>query len=91
MLEKDQIVRLLAPVKGWPAREAQSLEGAARMILGSPYWQIPADTYKIIDKNETYSLLAVYKNRRTSWNNRYLALNMKLLEQAELGSEESTR
>jgi hypothetical protein len=88
MLDKDRIFHLLTPVKGWPAREAQNLEDAARMILGSPYWLIPEDTYKIIDKNETYSLLAVYKDGRISWNNRYLALNMKLMEQVEWVSEE---
>ena len=90
MIEKDLIFHLLAPVKGWPAREAQTLEDAGKMILGSPYWQIPEDTYKIIDKNETYSLLAVYKNGRISWNNRYLALNLKLMDHVQWVSEEST-
>ncbi|UCH98105.1 MAG: hypothetical protein JSV88_14980 [Candidatus Aminicenantes bacterium] len=89
MIERDKIYNLLAPVKGWPAREAKTLEEASHMILGSPYWQIPEDTYKIIDKNETYSLLAVYKNGRISWDKRYLALNMKLIEKIELVSEKS--
>jgi hypothetical protein len=83
MIEKDRIFHLTAPIKGWPVREAQSLAEATKMILGSPYWQIPRDTYKIIDNNETYSLVAVYKNGKISWSNRYLAINMKLLDQAE--------
>jgi hypothetical protein len=80
MIEKNNIYNLVSSVKGWPVREVETLEEASQVILGSPYWQIPEDTYKIIDKNETYSLLAVYRDGRTSWNKRYLALNMKLVD-----------
>jgi hypothetical protein len=83
MLEKDKIYKLLTPVKGWPVKEAETLEEAAGVILGSPYWDIPVDTYKVIDKNETYSLLAVYKEGRISMQNRYLATNMKLTDKIE--------
>ena len=90
MIEKNNVYKLVSPVKGWPIREAETLEEASHVILGSPYWQIPEDTYKILDKNETYSLLAVYKDGRISWNKRYLALNMKLVDKTELVREEST-
>jgi hypothetical protein len=83
MIEKNNVYNLVSPVKGWPVREAETLEEASQVILGSPYWQIPEDTYKIIDKNETYSLLAVYKDGRISLNKRYLALNMKLVGHIE--------
>ena len=83
MIEKDRIFHLIVPIKGWPARAAQSLGEASKMIFGSPYWQIPQDTYKIVDMNETYSLVAVYKDGKISWNNRYLALNMKLQAHVE--------
>ena len=89
MIEKDNVYKLLATIKGWSVREAQTLEDASRMILGSPYWQIPEDTYKIIDKNETYSLLARYKDGRISWDNRYLAVNMKLADHLRPLEEDS--
>jgi len=79
-IEKEQVYSLKTTIKGWPVREAHTLEEASKMILGSPYWQIPEDTYKIIDKNETYSLLARYQKGRISWANRYLAINMKLVD-----------
>lgn len=90
MIHINGVYNLLAPIKGWPVREAKKLEEASRMILGSPYWQIPQDLYKVIDKNETYSLLAVYREGRISWNKRYLALNMKLVDHIEPVKEEST-
>jgi hypothetical protein len=80
IIEKNKIYNLMAPLKGWPVKEAEDLQEAAQMILGSPYWDIPQDIYRVIDKNETYSLLAVYRNGRTSFDDRYLALNMKLSE-----------
>lgn len=80
MIEKDKRYRLLSPIKGWPVQEASDLDEATQMILGSPYWDIPGDIYKVLDKNETYCLLAVYKDGRISMNDRYLALNMILQE-----------
>lgn len=80
MMEVNKIYNLVAPLKGWPVKEAETLEEATQMILGSPYWDIPQDTYKIIAKNEIYSLLAVYKDGKTSLENRYLVINMKLLD-----------
>ena len=83
VIEKNKIYTLTAPLKGWPVQEAQDMEEASRMILGSPYWDIPQDVYKVIDKNETYSLLAVYRKGKTSIEKRYLAVNVKLIEQSE--------
>ena len=83
MIEINSIYKLSTSVKGWPVKEAETLEEAAGVILGSPYWDIPEDTYKVIDKNETYSLLAVYKEGRISTQNRYLVTNMKLTDNIE--------
>jgi hypothetical protein len=41
MIEKNNIYKLTSPLKGWPVHEAEDLEEASRMILGSPYWDIP--------------------------------------------------
>ena len=83
MIETDKIYNLLIPFKGWPVKEAETLAEAARMILGSPYWEIPRDTYRIIEKNEIYSLLAVYNEGKTSFENRYLATNIELADKIE--------
>ena len=88
MIEKNKIYKLISPLKGWPVHEAEDLEEAARMILGSPYWNIPQDVYKVIDKNETYSLLAVYRKGKTSFDKRYLAVNMKLITNVQPVSED---
>ncbi len=80
MIEINKVVKLISHVKGWPAQEARSIDEAAHMILGSPYCDIPEDIYKVMDKNETYSLLAVYRDGKTSITNRYMAVNMKLIE-----------
>jgi len=78
MIEKEKIYTLSQPIKGWPVEDADTLEEAVAVIFGSPYWDIPDDCYKVLDKNETYSLLAVYKDKRTSMDKRYLAVNAKL-------------
>ena len=83
MIDKEKVYNLTSPLKGWPVQEAQDLEEASRLILGSPYWDIPQDVYKVIDKNETYSLLAVYKKGRASFEKRYLAVNVRLIEKIE--------
>lgn len=89
MIEKNKIYRLISHLKGWPVQEAENLEEASRMILGSPYWNIPQDVYKVIDKNETYSLLAVYRKGKTSFDKRYMAVNMKLIEKIQpVGEDE---
>jgi len=88
MIEKNEIYKLISPLKGWPVHEAEDLEEASQMILGSPYWDIPQDIYKVIDKNETYSLLAVYKNGKTSFEKRYLAVNVRLVEKIEPAGED---
>ncbi len=80
MIEINQIYKLVNPLKGWAVEDSRSLEEATEMILGSPYWDIPEDCYKVLDKNETYSLLAVYENGRISPEKRYLAVNIKLIE-----------
>jgi hypothetical protein len=88
MIEKNKIYKLISPLKGWPVHEAEDLEEASRMILGSPYWDIPQDIYKVIDKNETYSLLAVYRKGKTSFDKRYLAVNVRLVEKIESVGED---
>ena len=88
MIEKNKIYKLTSPLKGWPVHEAEDLGEAARMILGSPYCNIPQDVYKVIDKNETNSLLAVYRKGKTSFDKRYLAVNMKLLKKIQPVSED---
>ncbi len=80
MITTNHIYRLTRPIKGWPVEEADTLEEAAGMILGSPYWNIPEDIYKVLDKNDTYSLLAVSRDGRVSPDKRYLAVNVKLQE-----------
>jgi hypothetical protein len=57
-----------------------SLEEAANVILGSPYWDIPEDTYQIIDKNDTYCLLAVSHNGRLNPENHYMAVIINITE-----------
>jgi hypothetical protein len=80
MTEVNEIYDLREAIKGWPVNKAGSLTEASKMILGSPYWDIPEDRYIVIDKNETYSLLAVFVNGKASSRNRYLAVNMDLME-----------
>jgi len=87
MLEIGMKYRLSVHLKGWPVKEAGSIEEASHLILGSPYWEIPKDIYIIIDKNETYSLLAVYCNGHPSRESRYLAINMALEEKIDPISE----
>jgi hypothetical protein len=88
MIEKNKVYNLISPLKGWPVQEAADLEEAAGMILGSPYWDIPEDVYKVIDKNETYSLLVVYKKGKASFEKRYMAINVRLVEKIKPASEE---
>jgi hypothetical protein len=78
MIEVGGIYKLLHSIKGWPVENAHSLEDAAQVILGSPYWEIPKDCYRVMDKNETYCLLAVSRSGKVSPNNRYLAVNISL-------------
>jgi hypothetical protein len=80
MTEVSEIYDLREAIKGWPVKEARSMDEASGMIFGSPYWDIPQDRYIVIDKNDTYSLLAVYSDGRVSSQKRYLAVNMDLKE-----------
>ncbi len=80
MTEINEMYEVRAPFKGWPVREAHSLKDASEMILGSPYWNIPDDRYVVLDKNDTYSLLAQVVDEKVSRQNRYLAVNMDLME-----------
>jgi len=80
MTEVNEIYDLQEAIKGWPVHEAGSLKEASETILGSPYWDIPEDRYIVIDKNETYSLLAVYANGKVSSKRRYLVVNMDFME-----------
>ncbi len=82
-MEQNQVFKVVKSFKGWPVEEAGSLEEASHMIFGSPYWEIPEDTYTIIDKNETFSILAVYKNGRPSYRTRYMAVNMNLSDSVD--------
>jgi hypothetical protein len=77
-IELNHVYKLLNPVKGWPVKDAQTLAEATQVILGSPYWDIPEDCYKVLDKNDTYCLLAVYENGMISMDRRYLAVNSRL-------------
>lgn len=83
MIEVNRIYKLLAHLKGWSVDDATNIAEASHLILGSPYWDIPKDMYRIIDKNDTYSLLAVYKDGRTISNNHYLAVNIHLEEKIQ--------
>lgn len=80
----DEIHELRESVKGWPVEGASSLKQASEMILGSPYWNIPEDTYIRLDRNETYSLLAVYSRGRVSTSKRYMVVNIDFLENSRL-------
>jgi len=80
MPEIDEIYELRESIKGWPVEDAGTLKQASEMILGSPYWNIPQDTYIRLDKNETYSLLAVYGKGRVSTSKRYMVVNIDFLE-----------
>ena len=73
-LKLSSTVNLINSIKGWPAKDADSLSEASKMIFGSPYWDIPPDTYKILDMNETYGLMAVILDEKISHKNRYLAV-----------------
>ncbi len=84
MPEIDETYELRESVKGWPVEEARTLKQASEMILGSPYWDTPEDTYIILDKNETYSLLAVYRGGRVSTSKRYMVVNIDFLENSRL-------
>jgi hypothetical protein len=80
MTEINGIYELREPIKGWPVENAESLLEAAKMIFGSPYWQIPEDRYIVLDNNDTYSLVAVFVEGRASHKKRYLVVNMDFLE-----------
>lgn len=80
MTEINGIYELREPIKGWPVEGAESLGEATDMIFGSPYWEIPEDRYIVIDKNDTYSLVAVFFEGRASHKKRYLVVNMDFLE-----------
>ena len=82
MTEIDDIYDLREFIKGWPVEEATSLKQASEMIFGSPYWKIPEDRYMVIDKNETYSLIAVYANGRVSSKKRYMVVNIDFCEKS---------
>ncbi|MCP4157112.1 MAG: hypothetical protein GY757_55890 [bacterium] len=86
MTEINEIYTVERSLKCWPVKGAYTLEEASDMIFGSPYWELPQDRYKVIDKNETYILLAVYKENKASNINRYLVVNMDLLENAALAT-----
>ncbi len=80
MTEINGIYELREPIKGWPVEGAESLGEASEMIFGSPYWEIPEDRYIVIDKNDTYSLVAVFTEGRASHKKRYLVVNIDFLE-----------
>lgn len=80
MAEVNEIYELKQSIKGWPVNGAVSLKEASEMIFGSPYWEIPQDRYIVIDKNNTYSLLAVYADANVSSKNRYIVVDMDLME-----------
>ncbi len=83
MTEINEVYDLMKPVKGWPVKDAHTLDEAAESIFGSPYWDIPEDRYQIVDCNETYSLVAVLENNRRSRQKRYMVVNMDWLEYSE--------
>ena len=78
VLQKGILLELQHPIRGWPVKGADTLAEAADIIFGSPFREIPRDTYQIIDRNETYSLVAVVDQSRVSRKKRYLALNADL-------------
>ena len=77
-IETNRTYKLIRAVKGWPVEDSTTLDEAAKMILGSPYWDIPEDCYRVIDKNDTYCLLAVYRKGHTNPKNHYLAVIHKI-------------
>lgn len=81
MIEINETYELREPIKGWAVEKADSLREATEMIFGSPNWELPEDRYVIIDKNDTYSLLAVFNNNgKPSYKKRYLVVNMDFLK-----------
>jgi hypothetical protein len=80
LVEVETIFFLKKPIKGWHVEEASTLADVSSMIFGSPNWDIPQDIYKIIDTNETYSLIAVFSQNKISYKNRYLALNSDIIK-----------
>lgn len=80
MVEINEIYDLRDPIKGWAVEKADSLREATEMIFGSPNWEVPEDRYIIVDKNDTYSLLAVFNNGKASFKKRYLVVNMDFLK-----------
>lgn len=76
MTEINEVYQLRHSIKGWPVKDAGTIKEATEIIFGSPYWDIPEDVYKIVDKNETYSLLAIVNDEKLSKENRYLVVNM---------------
>lgn len=80
MIEINNIYELREPIKGWAVEKADTLREATEMIFGSPNWEIPEDRYIIIDKNDTYSLLAVFNSGKPSYKKRYLVVNMDFLK-----------
>ncbi len=87
-MELNSIYKLIKPCKGWPVEDSDTIEEAATVILGSPYWTLPEDCYKVIDRNETYSLLAVYRHGRISMDKRYLVVTVNIEEFARLSNNE---
>lgn len=83
MIEINKVYELRKSIKGWPVQGAGSLKEASEIIFGSPYWDIPEDRYIVIDKNDTYSLAAVFLEGRVSTKKRYLVVNMDFLENSE--------
>lgn len=83
-IEIGGIYKLVYSIKGWPVENAKTIADATDSILGSPYWDIPKDCYRVLDKNEIYSLLAVSRDGKVSPDKRYLAVNITLKENIRL-------
>ena len=78
----------MKPTKGWPAEDSDRIEEATKLILGSPYWTLPEDCYKVLDSNETYTLLAVFGNGRISLDKRYLVVTANIEDSITLSNKD---
>lgn len=80
MTDLNRIYQLKRAVKGWPVKGATTLKHASELIFGSPYWRIPEDSYMVIDKNDTYSLLALVSEGEVDPETRYMVVNMDFID-----------
>ncbi len=83
MTKINEIYELKISIKGWPMKEVETIDNAAKEIFGSPYWELPLDRYIVIDRNDIYSLLAVYLDEKTNLKIEYMVVSQTLIENSK--------